>query len=155
MSKNLAQVFAANPVTTIGSTDLFYLAASATTDAGITGANLKAQFPSATWNDVAAATQTLAANNGYVSDDGATPVTFTLPATAALGSIIEVAGKGSGGWTIAQLAGQQINFGNRQSTLGVGGSLSSTNQYDYVKLLCITANTTYNVIGGVGNITVV
>lgn len=42
MSKNLAQVYAANPVTTVGATDLLYLAATATTDAGITGANFKA-----------------------------------------------------------------------------------------------------------------
>lgn len=42
MSKNVAQVLAANPVTTVAATDTFYLAANNTTDAAITGANLKA-----------------------------------------------------------------------------------------------------------------
>lgn len=44
MSKNTAQVYATNPVTTIGNTDLLYLAESGTTDAAIQGSDLIAQF---------------------------------------------------------------------------------------------------------------
>lgn len=44
MSKNLAQIYAANPVTTIGATDLLYVDVAGTTDAGINGANLVAQL---------------------------------------------------------------------------------------------------------------
>ena len=46
MSSNLAQVFAANPVTVIGDTDLFYIVVGGTTDGGISGATLKGYFAS-------------------------------------------------------------------------------------------------------------
>lgn len=44
--RNLATIFAANPITTIGTTDILYVAQAATTDAGISGASLLAQFQS-------------------------------------------------------------------------------------------------------------
>ncbi|CAB4127040.1 hypothetical protein UFOVP260_34 [uncultured Caudovirales phage] len=106
------------------------------------------------WNDVSTGTQALAINQGYITDNGASLVTYTLPTVAAIGSIIEIAGKSSGGFTISYTTGQAIHVGN-QTTTATTGSLSSTNQYDYVKLLCITANTTFSVIGGVGNFTIV
>jgi hypothetical protein len=107
------------------------------------------------WNNVATATQALANNNGYITNDGATLVTYTLPATAAQGTIIEVAGFSAGGWTIAQNASQEIFFGNQHTTIGTGGSLSSTNQYDQIKLLCVVANTSWVVRESIGNITFV
>jgi hypothetical protein len=106
------------------------------------------------WNDVSSGTQALSVNQGYVTDNGASLVTYTLPGVAPLGSIIEIAGKSSGGWTITYGSGQIIHMGNETTTV-TSGSLSSTNQYDYVKLLCITANTTFSVIGGIGNLTIV
>jgi hypothetical protein len=107
------------------------------------------------WNNVAAGTQALAVNQGYITNNGASLVTYTLPVTAAQGTTIKVAGFSAGGWTIAQNSGQQVNFGNKATTAGVGGSLSSTNQYDQISLLCVTANTTWVVLDSVGNITVV
>ena len=107
-----------------------------------------------TWNDVASGTQALVANQGYITNNGASLVTYTLPATAAEGSIIEISGKSAGGWTITYSTGQIIHMGNATTTVTTG-SLSSSNQWDYVKLLCVTANTTWNVIGGVGNLTIV
>jgi hypothetical protein len=107
-----------------------------------------------TWNDVASGTQALAVNQGYVTNNGASLVTYTLPATAAEGSIIEISGKSAGGWTINYATGQIIHIGNLATTVTTG-TLSSSNQWDYVKLLCVTANTTFNVIGGVGNFTIV
>ena len=106
------------------------------------------------WTDVTGPTQAMVANNGYISDDGATLVTLTLPATAAQGTVIWVAGNGTGLWNIAQNAGQSINFGNDTTTVGVTGSLSSTQSYDTVQLLCVVTNTTWNVITSMGNITV-
>jgi len=107
------------------------------------------------WVDETGSSVTMATNTGYTSDDGATLVTFTLPATANIGDWIEINGKGAGGWSIAQATGQQIHFGNAATTSGTGGSLSSTNQYDCVKLRCITANTTFSVVNVIGNLTVV
>lgn len=107
-----------------------------------------------TWVDQTSTTVTMAINTGYVADNAAL-VTLTLPATAAFGSIFIIQGKGAGGWTIAQQSGQQIHLGNTATTAGTGGSLSSTNQWDSVTLVCVTANTTFAAYGSIGNITVV
>jgi hypothetical protein len=105
------------------------------------------------WTEVTGTSQTMAADNGYVSSNPAL-VTLTLPATAAFGTAITVLGKGAGGWKIAQGAGQQIHFGSVSSTAGATGYLSSTNQYDSIQLICITANNEWACIGAQGNITV-
>jgi hypothetical protein len=95
---------------------------------------------------------TMGVNSSYISDSSSL-ITFTLPATAAVGSEFQIAGKGSGGWKIAQAAGQQINFGNVTTTSGTAGYLASTNAFDSITLVCVTANTQFVVIGTVGNIT--
>lgn len=106
------------------------------------------------WVDVTGTTQAMAVNVGYLADNAGL-VTMTLPVTAAQFSILRVAGKGAGGWKIAQNASQLINIGNQVTTTGVGGSLASTNLSDALELLCITANTTWVTLSGWGNITVV
>lgn len=100
-----------------------------------------------TWTEVTGTTQIMAANNGYITNNPAL-VTLTLPATAALGTTLSIAGKGAGGWKIAQNAGQQIFFGSSSTTSGATGYLQSTQQYDSIELLCITANTQWTVITG-------
>lgn len=107
------------------------------------------------WVDETGASVTMATNTGYTSDDGATLVTFTLPTTSAIGDYVEINGKGSGLWTIAQASGQQIHFGNQATTSGATGTLSSTLQFDNVRLRCLTANTIWTVTSAVGNLTVV
>lgn len=102
-----------------------------------------------TWNIVPGTSQAAAINNGYITANVAL-TTVTLPSTAAIGSIIEVCGEGAGMWTIAQNAGQSIQFGNQVTTTGVGGSISATNRYDTIKLLCRVANTTFHVLSNVG-----
>ncbi len=99
------------------------------------------------WSNIAGTTQAAAVNNGYVVGNAGL-TTITLPATSALGSILEIAGKGAGGWVIAQGAGQQIHIGSSVSTLGAGGSVASTNQYDSIKLVCITDDTIWSCVGG-------
>lgn len=107
-----------------------------------------------TWNEVTGTAQAAAADNGYICNNAAL-VTVTLPSTCAVGKTIRVSGKGSGLWKIAQNAGQIIYFGDQNTTSGTAGYLAAQNQYDSIELLCITANTTFNVISVVGNITVV
>lgn len=107
-----------------------------------------------TWNTVTATTQTAAINNGYITNNAGL-VTVTLPSTAAVGSIVEIAGQGAGGWKVAQTTSVLINFGSAVTTTGTGGSLASTNQFDAVRLLCITANTGWVVLSSIGNITIV
>jgi hypothetical protein len=112
-------------------------------------------FSSSAWVDQTSASVTMATNTGYTSDDGATLVTFTLPTTSAIGDFVEINGKGSGLWKIAQAAGQQIHVGSSTTTSGTGGSLASTLQYDNVRLRCLTANTIWTTTEIIGNLTVV
>jgi hypothetical protein len=112
-----------------------------------------------TWVNVTATTQAMAVNTGYVANNAA-QVVFTLPATATLGDTLYVTGNGNvgtAGWKINQNAGQVIFFGSSTTTVGASGSLTSTNQLDSVHLVAVTsgASTVWNVIGSIGNITVV
>lgn len=103
------------------------------------------------WNEVTGTTQSATINNGYIANNAAL-VTVTLPSTCVLGSIIKVAGKGNGGWKIAQNASQVIHFGVFDSTTGTAGYLQYQHKYDSVELLCITANTDFLVLNSFGNI---
>jgi hypothetical protein len=105
------------------------------------------------WQTISA-NQTLVINTGYfcISPGGA--LSLALPATAIIGDIIEVTLDGSTSWTITQSAGQQIRFGNVQTTSGAGGSISSTASGDTIRIVAQTA-TKWNVISSVGNLTVV
>ncbi len=128
-----------------------YVAATITAGTGISvtngaGSITLASSGASPWVDQTTASVTMVANTGYTSDAGASLVTFTLPTTSAIGDWVEINGKGSGGWTIAQASGQQIHVGNVASTLGAGGSVASTNQWDCVRLRCVTANTIWVVV---------
>lgn len=102
-----------------------------------------------TWNEVSGATN-MAVDNGYIYN-AAGAADLTLPDTAAQGSIIRVVGTGSGLFTIAQNAGEQIHFGNDDTTVGVGGSIVSRSQYNAIEIVCTTANTDWTVLSTVGN----
>jgi hypothetical protein len=104
--------------------------------------------------EVTSTSQAMAVNTGYIANNTAL-VTATLPSTSAVGDLVWIVGKGSGGWQIAQNAGQTIHFGNQDTTTGAGGSLDSTNQYDTIQLLCTAANTDWTCTGiSQGNISV-
>ena len=109
------------------------------------------KFP---FTEVTISSQIMDVNNGYIASNVG-PVTMTLPSVSTVGDLVWVIGKGSGGWQIAQNSGQTIYFGNNRTTTGVGGHLDSSNQYDTIQLLCITANTDWTCTGVVqGNIDV-
>lgn len=107
------------------------------------------------WNKITATTQAMVTNNGYIADAGSL-LTFTLPTTASIGDSLIVTGLGAGGWTITQAAGQQIIIGSAASTVGVSGSISSSNQFDAFSLVCVTANSVWQTLSGPqGNLTIV
>ncbi len=107
------------------------------------------------WTEVTGTSQAMAVNTGYVANNGSL-VTLSLPTTSAFGDVVAVTGKGAGGFSITQGSGQQIHLGSSATTLGAGGSLSSTNQWDSIKLVCIVANTIWTTDGAPqGIITVV
>ncbi len=106
------------------------------------------------WIPVSTTSVALLPNKGYVIGPPSL-CTLTLPTTIAFGDVIRIAGI-TGGWIIAQNANQLIILGDDVSTVGVGGSLSSTNNHDTVELLCIAANLNFLVISGPqGNLTIV
>lgn len=105
------------------------------------------------WTNVTGTTQTMASNSGYYANN-ASAVAFTLPATAAQFEFMDIVGV-QGAWNVIQGAGQSIVLGNSSSTVGAGGSISSSNARDVVKLQCIVANTTWQVVNSFGNITYV
>ncbi len=96
------------------------------------------------WVTVSGTSATMGVNTGYIANNGSL-VTLTMPSTSNVGDEIIVYGLGSGGWRIAQPTGVQIYYSPTNTTLGVGGSLSSTNAKDVVKLNCILTNTTWSV----------
>lgn len=106
------------------------------------------------WEVVSTNTKQMAVNTGYVVTNGASLVTFTLPATGAVGDTIKVVGNSAGGWTIVENTGQQIRLGNIASTV-TSGSASSTNQYDGITLVCAVANVSWYATSSIGNITLV
>jgi len=108
-----------------------------------------------TWNEVTGTSQAASVDNGYITNN-ASLVTVTLPDTAALGSVVRICGKGAGGWKLAQNASESIIWDEDTSTtVGTGGSLQSSDDYDAVEVLCTVANTTWTVISSKGNITIV
>ena len=107
-----------------------------------------------TWTEVTGTSQAAAVDNGYIANNSSL-VTVTLPSTCAVGKTIRVAGKGAGLWKIAQNAGQQIIFGNKNTTSGTSGYVAAIYQYDSVELLCITADTVFTVVNAVGDLDVV
>jgi len=104
------------------------------------------------WTVVTGASQAAAVNSGYICNRGA-GVTVTLPDTAAVGSILRIAGM-DGNWVLAQNAGETIYFGTSATTTGAGGSLTATDNRDCIELVCTVADQDWVVTSSVGNITV-
>lgn len=95
---------------------------------------------------------TMAANTRYGCNNGASLITFTMPAAAAAGDVFEIIGNSAGGWTLTCGVGQNIRFGSIITT-ATAGALASSNRGDCVVITCIVANTTFSVNSSIGNIT--
>ena len=94
------------------------------------------------WNTINTTSTSMSTNNGYFANNSSL-VSLSLPLVSAVGDPLSIVGMGAGGWSITQAAGQQIIIGSSATTVGVGGSLSSTNQHDSINLICSVANTTW------------
>lgn len=125
-----------------------------TTAAGAT-ITINAAGSALTWTEIVGVGPTaMVEDNGYITNNVAS-VGLTLPATATLGSVLQIVGKGAGGWDVVQGAGQTIHFLAQDTTTGAGGSLASTTRYDCITLRCIIADTDWTIENSAGNITVV
>ena len=105
-----------------------------------------------TWVNQNSASVTMASNSGYVVNNGATLVTLTIPAAASLGDMFIIAGYSTGGWTVQANTGQVVNVGN--SPTSTAGSVSSSNTFDCMTIVCVVANTTFVSYALQGNLTV-
>ena len=94
------------------------------------------------WNEITGTSSGIDVNNGYITNNAGL-VTLTLPTISSVGTEIAIIGKGAGGWKIAQNLGQNIMVGLNTSTVGVAGFISSTNFTDGIRLVCTSANTTW------------
>ena len=96
--------------------------------------------------------QNLQDGYGYIVISPAGVLNLTLPATSSVGDTVEVLLRGGTGFVIRQLANQQIFYNGNNSTLGVGGSITSTAQGNYIKLLCVVNNTQWAITNATGSI---
>lgn len=144
----------------IGATGSAPSAATLTAGANVTITNaansitISAASGGMTWTEVTGTSQNMAVGSGYVANNAGL-VTLTLPTTAAFGDIMRVSGKGAGLFKVAQNSGQTMRIAGTSTTTGVGGSLTAIERYDSLEILCITANTDFEIISSVGNFTVV
>ena len=136
----------------IGSTGVAPVPANIIGSGGVTvnnspgGINISGVGGGIGWNNVTGTTQQMVADAAYVSDNAGL-VTLTMPVLSAFGTVISVVGNGAGGWLIAQNAGQNIQVGSSSTTVGVTGSIASSNRYNSLDLVCVTANTTWVTVG--------
>jgi hypothetical protein len=143
----------------VGSTGVAPVAATLTAGSGIAIANgagsitVSSANGGMTWVESTGAAQAMAVNTAYGANRGA-GVTFTLPASAAQGTLIKIVGI-AGLWALNQNAGQTVHVGAFSTTTGVGGSLTATNAGDCITLRCITTDTDFRVENMMGNPTIV
>lgn len=91
--------------------------------------------------------QTLVPNTNYYIDSNV-PTVYTLPSIWPFGEEITLVNIGLSTFTLAQHAGQTVRIGNIVSTLGVGGSIESTEIGDTITLSAFVANTSIVSTGG-------
>lgn len=106
------------------------------------------------FNVVTTGTTTFAAGNRYGANSTSL-LTFELPTSAAVGDTYELAGMNTGLFTITQNASQSIETQSKVTTVGTGGSLTSLENYNWIRLTCVVANTTWVVTGMTGDYTIV
>jgi hypothetical protein len=158
--RNWHQQFILNPATSLQDNDLFYFPRSpyltdGSDDFVINWQNfllsIQTQLPGGMdWVDVVGTTQLMVPNTGYVTDNVAL-ITFTMPATAAFGTVNQITGLSAGGWLIQLNTGQRIHFGNDEITVSTG-TLFSTHDHDCVTLRCVVPDQEWVVESSQGNL---
>lgn len=145
----LAENAGAFVATTAGTSGQFLVSNGASADPSFQTAT-----PQLTVTPVAGATQAMTSNHSYVANDSA-QTTFTLPATSSVGDIVQVVGSAlnTGGWIIAQGAGQIIYGPAGHSTSGATGTATSAAAAaQSVTISCVVANTTWVITANSGTI---
>ena len=131
----------ANTIKAMPSNSILFLtciSTSGTTAASWDATNLAEAGGGLAWVSASSTPITATVNTGYVITD-ASQVTITLPATAAIGSVVRIAGSGGSGWILAPNSGQTI-FINGSSA---GTSITSGGATDCIEVVCTFANTNW------------
>ena len=100
------------------------------------------------WVDQTTTPVTALINTGYITDNGATQVVYTLPSAPAEGTVVRIAGLSAGGWQLLPGAGDSIQIG----AVNAATSVTSANQYDQIELLYTgVANLLWVMLSSVSN----
>lgn len=108
---------------------------------------------------VSATSQQTTANTEYKANS-TSRVVFTLPLSdnIAVGDTVSIFGYQTGGWRLAQNAGQIIHIpvsdGTSDTTIGTGGYIESGHFYNTIVVKCINYNH-FTVVEGNGDLTIV
>jgi len=144
----------------IGSTGVAPVASTLTAGTGISIANAAGSITitntgsDTTWSAINA-NQTLVVNEGYICVAPGGDLDLTLPAVSSAGDEIEITLDGATSFSVLQGAGQQIRVGAVETTLGAGGSITTTAQGDSIRMVCSDANLRWNVVSSMGNLNLV
>lgn len=108
------------------------------------------------WQTTSVNVSPMVKENGYIAISPGGALTLALPATggSTIGDTVIVTLDGATSIQITQAAGQQIVFGSSTTTLGAGGSITSTSNGDTVELV-YQAGGRWNAINMNGNWTIV
>ena len=145
--------------TTYATGDVLYASASNTLSKLAAGTNgqvltLAAGVPS--WADatggLSVISQTSDTNAAdatiYINNKSGSILDITLPSSPSVGDRFVVhGGTNTNGWTITQNASQRIQVGDVTTTTGASGSVTSTNQYDSLELICVDNGATDIFVG--------
>ena len=111
-----------------------------------------ASFNGIIWSEETGSPLNSVLGHGYICNMNSL-LTVNLPSVAAVGDTVTCVGKGSGLFSVVAAAGDTIHFGDQDTS--AGGSLTATNRYDTIQLICITADSDWSVTGMTqGNFTV-
>ncbi len=138
----------ANNINVVGS------GSTTTTGAGST-VTISSSGGGISWNEITVVGPTqLVVDMGYVTNSGS-PVGLLLPLTSTFGSVIDVVGKGLGGFIISQNAGQTIHLVSSSTTVGVTGTVATSAPDEFgstLSMVCITADTEWRIRSSTGNL---
>ena len=96
-----------------------------------------------------ASAQAMVTGAYYIANYSGALLTFTPPASCAVGTVFGIAGGATTGWTIDLTANSQtINYGNAIATT----ALASTNEFDCVFFVCTVVDSVFTVFDSIGNL---
>jgi|688.fasta_scaffold12732_2 hypothetical protein len=96
-------------------------------------------------------------NTNYIVN-GAGRIDMTLPTTSAVGASIRLTNKNAGGYfRVRQPVGKTMYFDQLATTTGLAGYIEVTNNgaRASIEIVCVTADSDWNVLSSIGTFTIV